>query len=1497
MTVPRWIAVLPVLSACAAALGAGAEARIVWVEGKPRVEVRVDVAPPEGLKELPLAVSLFDAQGKRLWGTAAKVPLGEGPRAAVEVLLEGIADPAALHRVEVGIDQPALGLRYAEQLHFARPDQPVPWYALRRSGAFPGERITAAVALAGVRGEESRAAQVSFVLRDADGNVVMDKAVKADLSEAVTAHAVEVVPGEGAVGPFTLEYRVECDPLGWYFEASRPFALSNALVPVSSFEVDDRTWSALPDTADAPVPEPRVAYDREVFHSGRQSLRIDYLPGRVEVFGAVVLPGQPTAAWLWVKGNGSGDLLYLNWHDHFETTRAHWLRFPNTLRVPVCSLDFDGWRRFRVPVLGDGMAKVSPHGCTEEIDSPIYVASLEVHGRGKAPKAGEPPPRQSVWVDDLAVETQVRPTGQVSMELRADVPDRLLHAGSRLYVAVGNGHAADLDGGSLRVVAKDRDGKVVQQTTQALAVAAGSFAVAEVPLAEAFAASPRGPVDVDVQFAAPGAAGLRAGGRITFKSPTSYGLAWDFEHPQAYSGLDANAHGLLVVTGAVGGQTAAGGAAGSAAALRVPVDPAKGGAVLLHPVLPGKVDRIDLLVRAEGGPVVLQPVLLDSGQTGHTNKGHNAFWLPPVRVDWSDWREVQLVAPAIPARHDLPNAYFLNEPFYPLNLALVAKPAGETPAPAAVFVDNVRVRTHLPEEEELQGEVLFPDDTMIHPPGAPLEIALTNFALAERKIALDFRLESYQGHVAAEGRAELAVPPAGKVVHRLVGSLKPGMYVLTVAGLGGRTVREHVQVLDAAKHFGPQPLEFLQRLPEIRKGLGMTEVKVYLDWDNTEGVPGLLHYHWFEVSLEAASAGGAYRPVPVVGFAADWAGSHQQEPIARGEYSRYIGDILQVPVRMVDWSRFVRACAREYKGRFGKWVFWENPDLASSPQGVAPQRYAEMLGIFHQWVGLYDPKAKIVAGGFNMDRVLGYLEGLEAPHELPFDEMVVQMSLGELAPEAADVEGLLDELGELLQTARSGKVVRLAEMDWPIGQYVSPAEQAAYHSRAALILHSRGAPLHEFGLVNPGASFEGPGVLHRRPYGSSEYIQILKPVHAPKPAYFALRFAQDFLAGWKFARSVTVHDFDRRANRAFLYTNSAGQVAAAVWRAAGAARTYTVPPAWKDVRAVDAFGFDVSLADGLRCAALPTFLTFPPSVGLAEAMHGLRTLQPADGADPIALALYPAEEDSARRARYAAEGGAERREAYGQVPGGRKLRETFLEQLRSERFEFTLAEAGDALLTRLWRFEGDGQKLTVRLNDGPPAQWDLTRGKLSGADAGIRESSFVLRGCRAGTNAVQVAYEQPGNCAAWRVEPLAGGEIDLCRWGVLAAMQAKGQLQKFRSVVGTPLAIGKTRYATGLGTHAASLIEVPLDGQFSAFEATVGVDASTDGRGTVVFEILVDGVRKAHTEVLNGFSKPVTLKVEGLQTARRMALLVTDGGDRNADDLANWVDAKLILKE
>ena len=1079
-----------------------------------------------------------------------------------------------------------------------------------------------------------------------------------------------------------------------------------------------------------------------------------------------------------------------------------------------------------------------------------------------------------------------------------------------------SGWPGPLPNGKLTIRARDGGGKVIYIKSIELKVPANGYAAAELPLAELAKRNPAGPVEIDVTFLDPTRAGVRITRRYTLKNASQGGIIHDFEEPVTFSGYKPSA-----VTESQA-KIVPGGAEGSKSALAITVRPApapppgkaKAGSeapvnsVLLHPALPGLVDRIELMVKGGDRPVVLQPMLIDSGFTGMWLRNYNIFWPEPIAVNWQDWRKVVIHAPVIPAHHGDKNRYFLFKPWYPLNLAFNATLKEPGQQPTEIRLDNIRVFTHIPAADELKLELAYPDETRIHSPGSPLVVAVSNYAAAAKTQPLSYELRNFQGQVAEQGKLNLELAPGVKRKFVLLQSLTPGIYQLKLRGGTGippvedsatagtavsHSHTHYLMVLDAKRYFGAEPLTFITDSVKLRRTLGLMDEKVYLDWDNSEAVPYLYHYNWFENELKKRTRKGVFRPVPVVGFSADWAGPEAAEAITKGTYQRWIPNMLQVPARLIDWQIFIRECLREYKDRFDEWIFWENPDLEESPQGVPPLVYPRMLETFYRTVKLYRPGAKVIAGGFNFDKALDYLDRIPNPESLNFDVLAVQMNLGELSPEKADLEGFLDELNTMLKLRETKRQTACSELDWAIGPYVSPMQQAAYHARAAMILSSRGAGMPRLRIINPGFTFAGYGVFYRTSYGSSEVVQGFKPYHVPKPSYFALIETHKFLANWRFVKSVSLCDQRLDNNRAFIYRDESGKLTMVIWRTLDGARSYRIPVTWRRGAARDVFGFPVKLDGGLNCMPLPVFLQLPEGYSLEQLVHDLRTLKAADGSYPVILDLHLGETDSKRRAQYQATGKTRRVIHTGIIPGGRKVREPYFYGLTREEFSFSLKRPGNVLLRRRWYFK-DGVKLKVKLNRGPARSWDLSPGQDNAP--GVRESTFGLLNCRAGVNRVVINYDGPGNCAGYRLEPMPPGYVSLTRWGALNARQTKGEILHYQSAVGTPLRIGKQTYSSGIGAHAVSFIEYPLDGLFSRFEVTIGVDGSTEGRGSVVFRIFVDGKERANSGTINGFSKPVTLKVDKLAGAGRMILSVMDAGDGNRHDLANWVNGKFFLK-
>jgi alpha-galactosidase len=109
---------------------------------------------------------------------------------------------------------------------------------------------------------------------------------------------------------------------------------------------------------------------------------------------------------------------------------------------------------------------------------------------------------------------------------------------------------------------------------------------------------------------------------------------------------------------------------------------------------------------------------------------------------------------------------------------------------------------------------------------------------------------------------------------------------------------------------------------------------------------------------------------------------------------------------------------------------------------------------------------------------------------------------------------------------------------------------------------------------------------------------------------------------------------------------------------------------------------------------------------------------------------------------------------------------------------------------------------------------------------------------------------------------------------------------------GKPMTIGGVVYPKGLGVHAPSEVQYFTGGKCSAFAASVGVDDEKAANGSVTFEVWADARKVADTPLLTTdmAAVPLTADVTGAAVVR---LVVTDGGNTNNSDHADWADAKL----
>ena len=154
-------------------------------------------------------------------------------------------------------------------------------------------------------------------------------------------------------------------------------------------------------------------------------------------------------------------------------------------------------------------------------------------------------------------------------------------------------------------------------------------------------------------------------------------------------------------------------------------------------------------------------------------------------------------------------------------------------------------------------------------------------------------------------------------------------------------------------------------------------------------------------------------------------------------------------------------------------------------------------------------------------------------------------------------------------------------------------------------------------------------------------------------------------------------------------------------------------------------------------------------------------------------------------------------------------------------------------------------------------------------------------------------------------QSLTAGENNLFFEPILAAQNAWGPIELDRSNGeqkagdGKTITLGGKKYARGFGTHAGSELRFGLAGTNGAvctrFTADIGIDAEVGRKGSVVFQVFLDGVKAYDSGVMRGSSatKQVDVPINGQQQLR---LVVTDAGDGISYDHADWAIPKVFCQ-
>ncbi len=118
------------------------------------------------------------------------------------------------------------------------------------------------------------------------------------------------------------------------------------------------------------------------------------------------------------------------------------------------------------------------------------------------------------------------------------------------------------------------------------------------------------------------------------------------------------------------------------------------------------------------------------------------------------------------------------------------------------------------------------------------------------------------------------------------------------------------------------------------------------------------------------------------------------------------------------------------------------------------------------------------------------------------------------------------------------------------------------------------------------------------------------------------------------------------------------------------------------------------------------------------------------------------------------------------------------------------------------------------------------------------------------------------------------------------------------AVGGNPLKVNRAVFERGVGTHAESWLALETGGGALAFEAQVGVDDEelSRGKGSVIFRVYADQKVVADSGTLRARQPAKALRAD-LTGAQTVILQVSDAGDGDAFDHADWGNALFVMKD
>lgn len=1274
----------------------------------------------------------------------------------------------------------------------------------------------------------------------------------------------------------------------------------------------------------------------------KYALQLDYEGDAVVYTGAQrYLPGNPYRAGFWVKGDGSGSklfALFLDYTHGADFYEGGWKRIYDGERE-LATLDFSDWRYIEVPLPGNGLGSNTPNGSTPNIDFPLELTALRIQAPQTVPPpaASTAPPVQpqtqggKIQIGPIQIFTQVQLSNALSLQLAYDDAQHRWQPKLGVSVTVQNSSLTSGRKTKQNWSILDATGQPVASGQTELSLTEGQPGTFRIEL-EKFGgelASKPAPFRVQVTAYDVADGSVSTTRELILTRPDSTALIADFETERGYLGLKGREIKTALGEGEAAAYTSTEQAHSGKRSLQLEWDRDKSPQtfVSIDPPLPGIPTELTLWLHGDGSGVLFYPLIGDTRGINHgLPNGQWNLFLPrtdgplqnAVRVDWTGWKKVTFQLPPTASNwtETTPKQRFV--PNYPLGVHLSVDATGVSTERGKLFVDDLSVATHLPAESRVDMTFIRPTESNFYQPGTKLQATVSNYDNRDpRRVVLSGGIFDWRGNRVAGVDMEVQLPQASTQIVDLAKNLPPGFHLLkaflkepavdTKPERIFAEIEEDILVADPAQVLGAQWRESLPDEWELRKPVREKFFFIDEDWDWVEHHPGNLQLDTIRQRARRVSDAGG-DPYILLGYSSFWAAGPGFEQITSASFQRILRDrghavnTFLLPKRLADWENYVCEVMRGAGKEVSGWVLWDSPDSAG-PMGFPAEKFAPFLLATDKWRRVYCPQKPLLLGGMARETAVPYLQELQKAGGLEsIGGVNLRLDVGRLSPEDAGIGDYLREVHNALHPTPSAqkKSVLVTNLDWAVEKGkdgLSAFDQAAYLSRSALLLGKTDVR-SALAIRNEDFVRQGLGMAYRRELACPPLAE-KRVTYQLKPAWWAMTRARQWMDQAQTQTEIEVADVVQGRTRCLLQVGADGKSSAVVWRNDDEGALSFAHSGSTVVAAEDIFGAPLPPADGwYPIGKIPCRFTFASVAQTASLAESLAKIRVRDGKEALwSQSILATFTPSLTPARGYAQSGGQPFKTAGRTCTGDVQERSGLSFPNGGREQLDLSvPPGAGLVLRNHFSLGDtGQEAEVFVNGKSAGNWNLKRAEkeLSG---GLREAVFLLDpSLLAGlTNvSIEIRYKTPANSTGWQVLEWRGGDFPLSAIGAIHADQNVSSVRFGRNVIGGRLKVDTASYTNGIGTFARSLLEFPLNRQFKRFKAKAGIDAVTEGKGSVVFEIFCDGKKIWSSPTVSGLdtAKEIDIDVSGVD---RLRLVVGDAGDGNKFDVADWCDPVLL---